>query len=86
MSKTQRYFYAISHRYGASMTATNGVSIGEVWRFDRLKERNEWVANSPTEYYTENGYREALTFNDPAVKEMIEKAELGLADWGNDIY
>lgn len=55
------HFYAIAHTYGATMCDGDGDPIGDIYAFDSAAERDEWVADRPTDYISERGYREALT-------------------------
>lgn len=69
----RRLWYAISHRYGAHACDNRGNHIGDVVAFSSKAKRDFWVAESPTDYQTEAGYREALKANDPQDLEAIRR-------------
>jgi hypothetical protein len=53
-------YYAASYRYGIA-SDSNSRLIRNVYRFATRQARDAWVAASPTEYSTQNGYRRSQT-------------------------
>ena len=77
-----RLYYACEHIYGQHVQDKDGHSICNVYRFPTAQQRDHWTADSPTDYSTCAGYREALRHDSPEVRyARSNRAIMDREDW-----
>lgn len=71
-----RHHYAASYPYGVATDTRTGRRIATYYRFDSRDARDRWIADRPTDYAGNSGWRGSIAADDADMRAAIKYAEV----------